>query len=71
MAIHNPGTLYSGGSAVVNATPFTNYILQAKARNQAKRDAIDGYYSQLGKTLSPTGVAADDLNDFMAKKTAY
>lgn len=71
MAIHNPGTLYSGGSAVVNATPFTNYILQAKARNQAKRDAIDGYYSQLGKTLTPTGVAADDVNDFMAKKSAW
>lgn len=71
MAIHNPSTLYSGGSAVVNATPFTNYILQAKARNQAKRDAIDGYYSQLGKTLTPTGVAADDVNDFMAKKSAW
>jgi len=71
MAIQNPSNLYSGGSAVVNSTPFTQYYLQTKAKNLAKREAIDNYYSQLDKTLTPTGVAADDINDFMDKKSAW
>jgi len=71
MAIHNPSTLYSGGSAVVNSTPFTMYYLNTQARERAKRDALDQYYAHVGKTLTPTGMVSDDVPDFLERKNRW
>jgi hypothetical protein len=65
MATFNP---YSGGDAVVNSTPFTQYYLQDLQKRQAKRDALDQYYNNLTKSVNTAGVRHQDIEGGLAKK---
>ncbi len=67
MAIHLPSNLYSEGQAAVNSNAFTQFYLQEKSKQRARKDAYDAYYRDLGKGLSPAGMAANDIPDFMNK----
>lgn len=71
MAIHNPAGLYSGGDVQVDSSPATNFYLQSRMKERAKADAFNSYINDLAKTLTPTGMAANDVNDFLAKKNAW
>lgn len=71
MALNNPSSLYSGGVVNLDSTPATNYYLNTNIRNNARRDAVDKYYQEMSKSLTPTGMVGDDVNDFMAKKNAW
>lgn len=71
MALSNPNNLYSGGAVIFDSRPFTNFYLQSMARKRAREDAVDNYYRDLGKSLTPTGMAANDVNDFVSKKNQW
>jgi len=63
MAIHNPSNLYSGGQAVFNSTPFTNFVLQQQARKKAKDEALTQYFTHIPDKLNTAGVRQQDLQD--------
>ena len=66
-----PSNVYAGGAVTFNSTPYTNYYLQQKARNEAKKEAIDNYYTEMSKSLTPTGMAENDVDDFIAAKNQW
>lgn len=45
--VHNPSNLYGGNAVVVNSQPSTNLAIQLLAKQQAKKDALNQYYSKL------------------------
>jgi len=47
MALINPPSLYTAGAVKFDSTPSVNFYAQLMARQQAKRDALDQYYSKL------------------------
>ncbi len=65
--INLPDNLYSRGAVVFNTAPYLNYIQKAKANREAKQQAVDSYYQDLGKNLTSTGMAANDVPDFTDK----
>jgi hypothetical protein len=47
MALINPSSLYTAGAVKFDSTPSVNFYAQLMAKQQAKRDALDQYYSKL------------------------
>lgn len=66
-----PSNVFAGGAVGFNSAPYTNYYLQQKARNEAKKEAIDNYYAEMSKSLTPTGMAENDVDDFIAGKNQW
>lgn len=66
-----PGNIYAGGAVTLNSTPYVQYYLQSKAREQAKKEAIDKFYMDMGKSLTPTGVYSNDIPLFIDKKNQW
>ena len=66
MAIHNDPRLYSGGSAVVNASP-SPFLIQALAKKQAQQDALDQYYRQAQERLSESQIRSQDAQGLQDK----
>jgi hypothetical protein len=60
MALQNPNGLYTGGVVNLNPMPYVNIINQARAKKQAREDAIDQYYRKLPDTLNDKGVRDQD-----------
>ena len=56
MPLNNPSSLYTGGKAVLNPMPFVNLALQARAKKEARTQAIDNYYSKLPSTINDKGI---------------
>lgn len=67
MALNNPSNLYSGGSAVVNATPYTQFYLQSVAKKRAKDEALDNYFRDFQKSINPAGMRTQDIEGFSGK----
>ncbi len=65
--INLPDNLYTRGAVVFNTPQYFNYIQQAKARREAKQQAVDSYYQDLSKNLTSSGMASNDVPDFMEK----
>lgn len=59
---------YAGGDVVFNSTPFTQYYLQKLQQKQAKRDALDQYYSNLTRSVNTQGVRHIDIQGGLANK---
>lgn len=68
MAIVNPSSLYGGNANVFNFTPIIQYHQRQEAIKRAKEDAADAYFRDLSKGLTPTGMAPNDIKDFVDKK---
>ncbi len=66
-ATNLPDNLYTRGAVVSTLPQYYNYIMLAKARREAKQQAVDSYYQDLGKNLTSTGMASNDVPDFMDK----
>ncbi len=66
-----PSNIYSGGAVVLDSTPYTNFVVRQRQIQQAKDEAVSKYYEDFGKTLTPTGMAGNDVPDFVAKKNAW
>lgn len=47
MPTQNPSNLYMGDAVVLDSRPSVNLALQLMAKQQAKKDALDKYYSKL------------------------
>ena len=60
MALQNPSNLYTGGLVNLNPMPYVNIINQARAKKQAREDAIDQYYRKLPDTLNDKGIRDQD-----------
>lgn len=60
MALQNPSGLYTGGVVNLNPMPYVNIINQARAKKQARGDAIDQYYRKLPDTLNDKGIRDQD-----------
>lgn len=71
MSNNLPSNIYAGGAVSFNSTPYTQYYLQQKARNEAKKEAIDNYYAEMSKTLTPTGMEGNDVDYFIAGKNQW
>lgn len=46
MSLVNPSNLYRGNAVVLNTQPTANLAIQLMAKQQAKKDALDQYYSK-------------------------
>ncbi len=55
MALQNPSGIYQG-AAPMNPLPYVNIALQARARKQAREEAVDKYYQKLPDTINDKGV---------------
>lgn len=66
-----PSNLYSGGAVTFNTSPFTNFVLQTRQRQQAQDDALYKYFGDLGKNVTPAGMHSNDIPDLMAKKNEW
>jgi len=63
MALINPSNLYSGGTAVLDSTPYLRMALQQRARKQAMEDAMYQHYSELPNKINTAGVRYQDLDN--------
>ena len=63
----NPN-VFSGGAVVVNTTPFAQFYMQQQAKRQAKTDALNKYYDDQMKALTPTGMRAKDIENGWSQK---
>lgn len=61
MPLNNPSSLYTGGKAVLNPMPFVNLALQARAKKEARTQAIDNYYSKLPSTINDKGIRDQEI----------
>jgi len=66
-----PSNLYSGGAVVLNSDPYTNFYIQTQQRKQAQNEALDKYFLDLGKNVTPAGMHTNDVEPFMAQKNAW
>jgi len=74
MALQNPSGLYTGGVVNLNPMPYVNIINQARAKKQAREDAIDQYYRKLPDTLNDKGIRDQDrpvIEDYRNKIYEY
>ena len=66
-----PSNLYSGGAVTLDVSPYTNFVIQTKQRQQAQDDALYKYFGDLGKNVTPAGMHSNDISDLMAKKNEW
>jgi len=73
MALHNPAGLYQS-QVPLNPLPYVNIALQARARKQAREQAIDQYYQKLPDTINDKGVRDQEIpiiNEYKNKIFEY
>lgn len=63
----NPN-VYNGGATVVSTAPFAQFFVQQQAKRQAKEDALNSYYNDQAKALTPTGMRAKDIEGGWSQK---
>ena len=61
MPLNNPAALYTGGKAALNPMPYVNIALQARAKKQAREDALNQYYEKLPDTINDKGVRDQEI----------
>lgn len=60
--------LYSEGAVVLDSQPYVNLYNQFAAKKQAKDDALDKYFQEFGKNITPAGMRNQDI-PFLTAKT--
>lgn len=71
MAKAIPSGLYSEGAVVFDTQPFANLYNQFMARKQAKDDALDNYFRDFGKNITPAGMRNQDIPVLTAKTNEW
>lgn len=61
MARQFPTGLYTEGATVFDSQPFVNFYTQMQLRKQAKEEALDNYFRDFGKNITPTGMRNQDI----------
>lgn len=63
--------LYSEGAVVFDSQPFANLYNQFMLRKQAKDDALDNYFRDFGKNVTPAGMRNQDISVLTAKNNEW
>lgn len=71
MALHNPSNLYTGGAVVFNEQPFVNFATNLMAKKQAKEEALDKYFGELGNRVTSTGMREQEVQPLIQAKNNY
>jgi len=56
MAIQNDPRMYSGGAVVFDSSPTVDFFVRQQAKNQAKKEALNQYFSEVLKDVNPAGI---------------
>lgn len=67
MATGLPSNIYSGGAVVLNTQPLATMYQQYAAHRQAKEDALDNYFRDLGKNITPGGMRSQDVEGLLKR----
>lgn len=62
MALINPSSLYSGGNARLDSTPYLRMAMQQRARKQALDATLYKHYSELPDKINSAGVRLQDFD---------
>ncbi len=68
MAINQNINPYAVGAVVLDNRPFLNFYQQQLAQRQAKESALDNYFRDLGKNITPAGMRNQDVEG-LTKRT--
>jgi hypothetical protein len=68
MAINQNINPYQVGAVVVDNKPFLQFYQQQLAQRQAKESALDNYFRDLGKNITPSGMRNQDVEG-LTKRT--
>src|SRR5690242_15509022 len=71
MATGLPTNIYSGGAVVLNTQPLATMYQQYAAHRQAKEDALDNYFRDLGKNITPAGMRSQDVPGLTQKTNQW
>src|ERR1044072_2143138 len=58
---------WSSGAVVFNQQPYLAFYERQAAKKQAKEDALDNYFRDLGKNVTSTGMRSQDVPSLMGK----
>lgn len=64
MPVRIPPGLYGGGAFKIDSTAATDYYLKQKAKEDAKAEALDKYFTDLPKTFNPAGLRKQEIPAF-------
>ncbi len=71
MAINQNINPYQVGAVVADNRPFLQFYQQQLAQRQAKESALDNYFRDLGKNVTPTGMRAQDVEGLTNKTNEW
>lgn len=71
MAKSIPSGLYQEGAVVFDTQPFANLHNQFMLRRQAKNEALDNYFRDFGKNITPAGMRNQDIPVLTAKNNEW
>lgn len=61
MANRFPTGIYTEGAVTFDTQPYVNFYTQMQLRKQAKEEALDNYFRDFGKNITPTGMRNQDI----------
>lgn len=61
---------YGGGAVVLDSTPYTQYFLNQKAKEQAKEEALDNYFKTLDTKINPAGMRTQEIPILLQQQNA-
>lgn len=66
-----PNNLYlSGAAQPLNLTPFMTFYMNQQARQRAKDEALEQYYSNFTKSVNPAGMRTQDIENGWSQKVS-
>lgn len=71
MAVNYNINPYQAGAVVIDNRPYLQFFQQQMAQRQAKQDAMDNYFRDLGKNITPTGMRAQDVAGLTQKTNEW
>ncbi len=71
MAINYNINPYLAGNVVIDQRPFVQFFQQQMAQRQAKQDALDNYFRDMGKNITPAGMRSQDVRGLTQKTNEW
>jgi len=53
---------YGAGNVRLDSTPYTNFFLRQEAQKRAKDEALDRYFMDMEKSVTPAGMRTVDID---------
>lgn len=71
MARNIPSGIFNEGAVVFDSQPYVNMYNQYQLRKQAKDEALDKYFQDFGKNITPAGMRNQDIPILTAKTNEW